>query len=52
MTAAFDQQIVKDRIALCRVCPERRPGWVCAQCQCPLAHKVFQPSAHCPIGKW
>ena len=42
----------KERMSVCRECPELKLGTVCAQCNCVMKFKTWLEPATCPLGKW
>lgn len=45
------EDVQKQRLSFCAVCPARRNGQ-CTACGCQLTAKVDQPTAFCPGGLW
>jgi len=46
--------LAQQRLRVCAVCPERRPGVLdtCRKCNCILVLKTRVEKQHCPMGKW
>ena len=47
-----DNDIVLDRINLCKGCKFITPSFRCVKCGCFMKAKTLLAHAKCPIGKW
>ena len=52
-TKIADEELLNDRLAICRACPELiKITEQCKQCGCFMAIKTKLEISKCPIGKW
>jgi len=47
-----ETDVSKERMAICRNCPELLPTGNCKICKCFMSIKTKLPNASCPLGKW
>lgn len=48
-----DQQFSrKERVEMCKKCPELAFDSICMKCGCIIFLKTKIPTHHCPLNKW
>lgn len=46
------EELAKDRMDVCRNCPDLGPLFQCKHCKCFMKLKTKLADAQCPLGKW